>query len=345
MTDAARHVEAALPDRRVTGRPQRLPEGNLNVVWRVPTDRGPVVVKHAPPYIAADPTVPLDPSRLVIEARALEALAPGGRLQAGASEAVRPPCPIDADLENYVLIMEDAGAVPTLGRWLREAPAGAVQARAPAVGRRLGRFVGTLHRRSRGDEALTRRFDNRAMQETRLQVQYRAVGEMLARGGVDDAAALGRRAEALGERLLKTGRCLTMGDLWPPSVLVREGDLRVIDWELAHYGRPLQDVAHFRAHCWMQAHRAPSPARAEAVEALEDAFLSAYRDALSPAADDLLPGIERAGPIHAGAEILVRAVGRFQPGFLYDGLAPDHPAVQEAVAHAADQIREGRLDG
>jgi hypothetical protein len=136
-----------------------------------------------------------------------------------------------------------------------------------------------------------------------------------------------------------------MGDLWPPSVLVRDGDLRVIDWELAHYGRPLQDVAHFRAHCWMQAHRAPSPDRAEAVETLEEAFLAAYRDALGPAADDLLPGIERAGPIHAGAEILVRTVGRFQPGFLYDGLAPDHPAVQDAVTHAAGRIREGRLEG
>ena len=73
------------------------------------------------------------------------------------------------------------------------------------------------------------------------------------------------------------GVCLTHGDLWPASVLLRGADVGsaeryadvngqdtsvdgdedededevacLIDWEMSHFGRPLQDCAHFLAHC------------------------------------------------------------------------------------------------
>jgi aminoglycoside phosphotransferase (APT) family kinase protein len=178
------------------------------------------------------------------------------------------------------------------------------------------------------------------MQETRLAVQYEAVAEMLARAGVDDAAALGARAEALGRRLLAPGRCLTMGDLWPPSVLVAGKDLRIIDWELAHYGHPMQDIAHVAAHAWMQAHHAPDAATAQAARCLLRATLVAYRDALGVEAEALLtPPVLEDAAVHFGAEILVRAVGGFQAGYVYEGLAPDAPLVHEAVDTAAAHIR------
>ena len=178
------------------------------------------------------------------------------------------------------------------------------------------------------------------MQETRLSVQYRAVADMLRVGGLDDADALGERAEALGEHLLSPGRCLTMGDLWPPSVLVGAEGLRIIDWELAHYGRPLQDLAHWEAHLWMQKHRAPSEAVVDAIEHLRTAFRAAYREAMGESYGELWDADERrAAAVHFGAEILVRAVGAFQDGYLYEGLAPGHPAVQEAVATAARHLR------
>jgi 5-methylthioribose kinase len=111
-------------------------------------------------------------------------------------------------------------------------------------------------------------------------VQYQGASNILRAGNVDDAEMLGARAESMGHGLLDSGRCLTVGDLWPPSVLAVEEGLRLIDWKLAHYGRPLQDVAHFLAHLWMLRHRAPSDAGAEAVTTLRDAFLTAYDDAL-----------------------------------------------------------------
>ena len=52
-----------------------------------------------------------------------------------------------------------------------------------------------------------------------------------------------------------------------------------------------------------------------------------------------LPGDARDAALHAGCEILVRTVGAFQEGYVYDGLAPDAPAIREAVACAAAWMR------
>jgi len=342
--DTAAGVQAYVQDRlrdfSPAGGTTRLPEGNLNIVWRVPGRERSVVLKYAPPHIAVDPDTPLDPSRLTIEARCLEALGPGGRLAPAGSPPVRPPRLIDFQENPHVLIMEDCGEVPTLGRWLQVENRANLPSDAPTVGRHLGRFIGRLHRDTFGDPNCATMFDNRPMQETRQAVQYQNVVKMLRAGGVDDATPLGERAAALGEALLEPGGCVTMGDLWPSSVLVRSEGLRIIDWELAHYGRPLQDVAHLVAHLWMQRHRAPSDAIADAVEALQEAFLEAYRTALGATYDELWDAAERRGAaVHFGAEILVRAVGPFQAGYIYDGLAPGHPAVQEAVTTAAHFLR------
>jgi 5-methylthioribose kinase len=338
--DVLPYLQKQLPDFTPTGEPTRLPEGNLNVVWRVPGAERSVIVKYAPPYIAADPDTPLDPSRLTIEARCLDALGPEGPLADVTQPSMCTPRVLDFNEDDHVLIMEDLGELPTLGWWLRTDDPDAIRERAPVLGQRLGTFIGTLHATTTNDAACADTFDNRPMQETRQAVQYQGVADMLKTGNVPDAEELGARAKALGEDLLGTGRCLTMGDLWPPSVLVADDALYLIDWELAHYGRPLQDVAHFLAHLWMQSHRAPSPAVADAVGSLRASFLDAYEHALGNAAEALWPEQERRdAAIHFGAEILVRAVGPFQAGSLYDGLAPDHPAVEEAVTTAAQHLR------
>ena len=336
------YVRDRLPGLEPTGAPTRLPEGNLNIVWRVPGVDRSVILKYAPPHIAVDPTTPLDPSRLVVEAQCLEALGPHGCLADVGRSVVRPPRRIDVRTEPHVLIMEDCGAGPTFGRWLREGEETTVREAAPAIGRRLGRFIGRLHRTTLDDPDCATAFDNRPMQETRLAVQYRGVADMLRTAGVDDAETLGARAEALGNDLLEPGRCLTMGDLWPPSVLVMGGGaLRVIDWELAHYGRPLQDIAHWLAHLWMQGHRAPSEEVDTALTEHRDAFLEGYTAALGDTTAVLWDDAERRdAAIHFGAEILVRAVGPFRDGYVYAGLKADHPAVQEAVATATACLRD-----
>lgn len=335
------YVEDRVLEIRVTGAPERLSGGNLNHVWRVPAVPESVIVKQAPPHIATTPDVPLDPSRCAIETKCLRAFDAGGALHDLSSDALRPPRLLAADAERAVLVMEDIGPLPSLDAWLRTADAGALAKRAPTIGRTLGRFVGRLHQCTLHDEAVARRFDNTAMQETRHAVQYRAIGDVLASCGVPDADALGEKAMTVGERFLQPGRCLTMGDLWPPSILVGANGLRLIDWELAHFGQPEQDVAHLAAHLWMLAHRAPTPAVKRAVPRLYEAFTASYQTALGTASDALqTETMHHRAAVHFGAEILVRAVGNFQDGYVYAGLSHDHAAIREAVNVAARAIRE-----
>ncbi len=338
--DVLPYVQERCPEFEPTGTPQRLSGGNLNIVWRVPGADSSLIVKYAPPYIAADPDTPLDPSRLVIEARCLQALASGGRLASVSRPTVRAPRLVDLNEEIPVLLMEDVGDVPSLNDWLRMQTPGKIREATPAFGRRLGTFIGRLHATTYADEISSEVFDNRPMQETRLAVQYRGVADMLRAGGVDDTEALEKRAESLGKDLLGTGRCLTMGDLWPPSVLVVGDKLRLIDWELAHYGRPLQDVAHWCAHLWMQKHRASSAVVVESIDDFRSCFIEAYCEALGEAKEILWTDRETwDAAVHFGAEILVRAVGPFQESYLYAGLGADDPAVQEAVATAVHHLR------
>jgi Phosphotransferase enzyme family len=331
----AAHLDLRLPGFTPAGPPVPLSGGILNVVWRVPGSPRGVIVKHAPPHVAAKPEIPLDPGRLAFEARALEALGPRGRLAEVASGVVRAPRLLDFDAERSVLVMEDLGPLPHLGDWLgRTTRPGAPAER----GETLGRFVASLHAASRGDAELAAAFDNRAVQRTRDEVQYRAIERLLREAGRADAPELGRRAVELGASFQEPGRCLIMGDLWPPSVLVAGDGLRVIDWELAHYGNPAQDVGHLAAHLWMHAHRAADPAGAERARLALDAFLRGYVAALGSRRDAVLAhGVLEASAVHFGAEVLVRTAGGFRGGYLYDAPGAER-AIAEAVAVAVRHI-------
>lgn len=331
------HLETRIPDRRPFGSAEPLQGGLLNLAWRVTCRDGSLVVKHSPPHIASAPDVPLDPSRLTFEARALCALAPGGRLAHLAQGCVRPPRPLDFCPESATLVMEDVGRLPHLGhRW------SAPEDDLPAVASALGGFVGGLHAASLEDTGLAREFDNQPVQRTRHEVQYLGAGERLHSAGVEDWEALGHRARDLGERLQRPGRCLVMGDLWPPSVLLSGNEARLIDWEFAHFGQPAQDLGHLAAHLWMHRHRAPDDRRAERVRAFWRTFLAGYRAASGGSAGALLDrSTRRDAALHCGAEILARTFGPFRRGYLYDGLPEGSAALREATGTAACQLREG----
>lgn len=332
--DIAAHLFRRLPELGPAGPPEPLAGGLLNHLWRVPLRSGTVVVKYAPPYLASAPEVPLDPGRITFEARALAALSPGGRLAELAGGRVRPPRLLDFDPEAAVAVMEDLGPLPHLGEALLAAR------RLEQEMRALGRFIGCLHAATLGDAVAAAAFDSRAVQHARHQVQYRAVGEMLCEARVADASDLGARAADLGERLQRPGRCLLMGDLWPPSVLVSNAGLRVIDWEFAHFGQPAQDLGHLAAHLWMLAHRAPDLAAASAARDGWRSFAAGYSDGAGDRSDALLDAATRRDlGLHMAAEILVRVVGPFRAGFLYDRLAPADAPVTEAVAAAAALLR------
>lgn len=317
---ALAHLARRLPDFIPSGPPEVLTGGLLNRVWRVRGTPAPVVVKYAPDHLGA---LPLDPFRLTIEARALAA--GFGCLSGG---AVAAPRLLDFDPEASALVMEDAGSLPSLDVWLRSAPEGEAGRR----GAQLGEAIGRLHGDTYADAHLATRFENRPIQKTRRDVQYGGIRSSLRAAGVPAAERIGARAEALGERLLAPGRCVVMGDLWPRSVLVAPGNLWLIDWEMAHFGQPFQDYAHLAAHLWMLGHRG-----VRAAWAFGDAFGRAYEQHAPPeeAAE------ARQAAVHAGCEIIVRALGPFREGYVYGNVPQEHALVRAAVTRALGWIEEG----
>lgn len=319
------------------GRLQSLEGGNLNHVWRLPGEEQNLVIKYAPPYIASDPEVPLSSKRIEFEARALKLFRDPNMLHKLASKKIRPPEYLHFDSQSSLLIMEDVGNLPDLQQWLTGNNDTSV------IGNRLGRFIGTLHRSTFRSKELQDRFDNKDIQQTRNQIQYQPAADYAKKNINLIESEFRSEIESLGKQLLEPGRCLIMGDLWPPSLLLGGRDMRIIDWEFVHYGRPLQDVGHWAAHCWMQAHTGSSGKHAQEWRHIWESFWEAYKKATGELFAELFDEQElNLITSHIGAEILIRAAGPFKEGYVYQGFHSDHAIINEAV-NCAVMITESKL--
>lgn len=308
-------LDACFPALAPFAEPVRVSGGSLNFVWRVHCAAGSVIAKRAPPYVAAAPAILLSADRLLFEARALR-LFDGGALAHLSSDAVRPPKLLGFSRRAWLLLEEDVGE----GENLAAAPTSLT------LFDRLGRFIAALHAESCDSPQLRRGFRNLAVQQTRLHSQYTQVAAFARRAAAADAARLGEAAVELGTRLLAPGRCLIMGDLWPDSLLLRGGGLRIIDWEFAHFGSPAQDVAHLLAHLTLQSIVTGEAAFVQASRA----FVTGYRSALGARFARLWGDVTRrdAG-LHFGCELLARGWGPFKasgPLADYDEASPAHRA-------------------
>ena len=334
--DIARFIEHHTPHLKVSKPPIPLKGGLMNHVWKVPGEPYPVILKHAPPYIATVPEIELDDSRIIFEAEALQAFLDGGDLSSIPSPSIRPPKLLFRHDESHVILLEDIGDSVDLAVWL-----GHSKHTTEKFGELLGRFIGALHRISFGKPDFAQLFDNHAIQKTRYNVQYESIGPLCLGAGIEDAEDLGLKARQLGTRLLQEGACLIMGDLWPASVHVTPSGLRIIDWEFVHYGNPAQDIAHFASHLWMLQHRLP--ASKEAILSFWDNFATSYTSEIESIHDLLwtAPVYEDAS-IHFGSELLVRTIGPFKQSYLYDDLPDNDPLLNQAITQATSRIRNSQ---
>ncbi|MDR9417150.1 MAG: phosphotransferase, partial [Gracilimonas sp.] len=316
-----------LPQVELTGEIERLSGGNINFVWRAEGKEKNLILKYAPPHIATDPNVPLSEKRIDFEARVLRNLGKGGSLHSITKARIRPPEWYGFDPEHSLLIMEDVGHFKELQK-----ATGSPQ----KIGMRLGRFIGKLHRSTYQDQGLKENFHNIEIQKVRNQLQYQPAHNYLGSADSEVIEAVKEKCQDLGKRLFKPGKCLVMGDLWPPSVFVRnEDELRLIDWEFVHYGRPIQDVAHFAAHCWMWSQTNFEENNRKFWMTLWESFWRIYQNTLGTDFEKLCnKGELRDFNIHAGAEILIRANGAFRSGYVYDRSANQKKLRTEAIETA-----------
>lgn len=331
MSDVSEHtilslIRSRLPEFEPDGNLQELTGGNLNHVWRLNGKTHSLIIKHAPPYIASSPDVPLSSDRLGFEARALQLFQPLGTLSDLANNGFRPPEPFFYDSEHSILVMEDLGEMKPLGRGIP----GLISA--GKIGYELGTFIGNLHRSTYQKEPFRKDFNNKQIQSTRNRLQYQPAFEYaeIQESGLSEK--IKKLTQNLGNLLLKPGICLVMGDLWPPSLFIgREQKLRLIDWEFVHFGRPLQDVAHFAAHCVMQHQTADTQKETDEWVKIWDEFWGGYQTITGSYFNKLIDKQEfKKMYVHAGAEILIRAAGPFKEGYVYENLSQNDELVKEA---------------
>ena len=241
----------------------RLAGGVSGGVFGVDAGRAQMVVKQALPRLRVQADWTADPGRILTEAAAL-------RLAATITPGAVPPV-IDIDPGPHTLVM---GRAPATWRpWKQDLLGGQV---AIPVARRLGVLLAAWHAGTASDPEVAGSFgDQTVFTDLRIDPFYHAT----ARAHPDLASAI----SALADRLLSDAVCLIHGDFSPKNVLT-SGELTdssrvwVLDWEVAHYGDPVFDLAFLLSHLVCKAvHRPGTDYRTASA-----AFLQSYRLAAAP---------------------------------------------------------------
>jgi 5-methylthioribose kinase len=281
---------------RTDGEVQEIGDGNLNLVFRVRAGALSVIVKQALPYlrvVGEGWPLTLDRARIEAEAMAVHAeLAPGSG-----------PTVLRVDPTAAAVVMEDLREHVV---W-RTALVGGRHV--PGVAEQLGRYCARVllgtSRLLMPDErrrALLPRFENPELSAITEDLVFSApyvdaptnrideAGEELAAQLRADPDVRAASARLRWEFRTRT-EALLHGDLHSGSVMVRDGDARVIDVEFATFGPMAYDTGNVVANLAFA--RTAAAARGDgALAALVDQDAADYWDALTDEARGLWPATE-----------------------------------------------------
>lgn len=205
---------------------------------------------------------------------------------ADADLLVQVPRVLLEDRDNYVFAMTAAPPHHTV--WKQQLLDGDVQLK---IAEACGRLLGTLHGRTRQDSEVAKQLDDRQFfDDLRLDPYYRHV----ARGNAEMQPAM----EALIDSVLENRWCLVHGDFSPKNLLVYDGGLMMIDFEVGHYGDGAFDLGFFLSHLVLKAVKAAP--NFQPYLQLTDVFWSAYTAVLS----------EKASPAEIES-LIARAIQNF----------------------------------
>lgn len=297
-------------DQHVTAEP--LGGGVSNDVVAVTGPGVDLVVKQALPRLRVEQEWLASPRRVLTEAAAL-ALAARLRPQ---------DVPAVIDVDDKAMTLTIARANRSLRNWKSDLLAGRIE---PATALRLAVALAQWHTATAADQGLREKFGVAAFEQLRIAPFYRAV--MACHPGL--AGKIGE----LAEQLLATRLCLVHGDFSPKNVLADSTGLAVLDWEVAHYGDPVFDLAFLQAHLLLKAVHAP--VGAARYRALAAAFLDAYGERAGP-------GLRRPGDYlsaHVGCLLLARVDGKSPAEYL---TGPERDRVR-SVALRALSARAGTV--
>ena len=237
--------------------------------------------------------------RIYREAEAIQALRPT------LGEASLPEI-IHIDRENFVYIMT---AAPEGSRsWKDCLLAGEVDTRVAAQAASL---LARMMKASRADTALSERFGDRTVfDQLRIDPYYRTA----ARRHPDVRAALVQ----LVANSWNIQSALVHGDYSPKNMLVRDGQIFLIDFEVIHWGDPAFDTGFFLNHLFLKSFHQPQFATNYFGAVRE--FWKTLRAEL-PA--EVNRGFEALTIRHLGGLMLARIDGKSPAEYLRDGEVKD----------------------
>lgn len=266
---------------------EELGGGVSNVVLAVHARSGDMVVKQARPRLRVPEEWLAKQERAVTEAGAL-------RLVADETPGAVPDV-LDVDPGAFVVTVRRAPA--TWGDWKQQLLAGVVD---PAVAVELGRLLARWHQLD--VSAAPWLDDAEAFDQLRVDPYLRTI----ARRHPD----LAPMVDPLVARLARTRRCLVHGDFSPKNVLVGREGLWVIDFEVAHLGDPVFDVAFLTNHLVLKAIHRPDDLRAlaQCAERFWETYLAGVPDGWFGEASYVLS--------HLGALLVARVDGKSPAEYL-----------------------------
>jgi Ser/Thr protein kinase RdoA (MazF antagonist) len=245
-----------------------------------------VVVKQALAQLRVDDEWHSRVERSAIEARCAQVL--------GELVPRSVPKTLAVDDARHAFVM--ACAPPGSANWKVQLMSGVVESASAA---RAGLLLGRIHARSTGRADLAAQFDDRSFfDELRIDPYLRT----LAMRHPD----LAPRIESMVEDHLRTRVCLVHGDYSPKNLLVApDGDLILLDHEVAHWGNPAFDCAFVLNHLCLKALK--FPARAEVYLSSAQMLWEAYQAEKPP---ETAHGLERETAELLGGLMLARVDGK-----------------------------------
>lgn len=251
------------------------------------------VIKRALPQLRVASTWVATPQRAIVEARAMDV---GAHVLPG-----QVPDVVYVDPVAFVTIQQRAD--PALTDW-RASLLGGATAKDVETARALGTALATLHAATVDRDKLSAFTDLSALVQLRIDPFHRTAAAAL-----PEAAP---RLNELAQELLHRPLCLVHGDFTPKNVLADGARLQVLDWEVAHVGNPVFDVALLLAHFVCKAVHRPGSAGGyvECARLFHQHYLAGVDPALRP--DDHLVAA------HLAAFVLARTDGKSPAAYLTD---------------------------
>jgi 5-methylthioribose kinase len=321
-------VEYLRETARISDGPARaelLGGGVSNVVLRVTSPDGVIVLKQSRAQLRTKAAWYSDLDRVYREQAVMEAVGP--LLPAGTVPAV-----LFADRPNYLFAMEHAPAEARV--WKELLLAGSVDL---SLGERAGFVLGRLHEATGLDPLIFGQFaDPTVFVQLRIDPFYRRVMER----HPDLAAAIA----PLVDSLLTRREAICHGDYSPKNVLAHAGGFMLVDYETAYLGDPAMDLGFFLSHLLLKAVKRPRD-RDRFFE-LTRAFWRGYGSVLTyrPASELAARGVG-----HLGVCLLARVDGTSPVDYLTEDrqrdaarrlgrrLLCERPAVWEDVLALAEE--------